>query len=365
MVDKLKEAITRVQQHASHPVTVTTPSTQPEIFTSYPPLGQLRSDLSNHSLDSGVEQDVVNGDLPLRSPSELTSISEQDHTATFQNGGIPRAVSPANKSDPGVDSARITQQESLRLPSQLSLDVGSRDDTGDNNSSASDDTSETLSQGSRSRTMDRRSTVPRGSNSVGYNSLGRRSTMGGRISVSSYNQVISPTSSVGNIRGVKHRANPTASMKLKSQMRPRSASASVFSNLRSKMKVLKIILAGNDHIVSNTAKAFTHLRSQEPNLFWNLDIQFFHVPLSKASSGWATLQNGTKGLASQNGDLPEAVSDQQNDCEGGDVLIARYLAHMDSWYEKNVMLAMHNILRVLPSVSWVQVVCERGLYVCV
>ena len=52
-----------------------------------------------------------------------------------------------------------------------------------------------------------------------------------------------------------------------------------------------------------------------------------------------------------NGDLPEPMLEQL-DMSGNDIHIGRFLAHMDSWYERNVMLTVHHTLRLLPSVSW-------------
>ena len=47
---------------------------------------------------------------------------------------------------------------------------------------------------------------------------------------------------------------------------------------------------------------------------------------------------------------PEPMMEQFN-TSGNDVHIGRFLAHMDSWYERNLMIAAHHLLRLLPAVS--------------
>ena len=108
-----------------------------------------------------------------------------------------------------------------------------------------------------------------------------------------------------------------------------------------------MVLAGDDNLVSNAARAFAQLRTQEPNLFLNLDVQFFHIPLSERTG-----QSNGKQQASNVGELPEPANEKDGGDIGDDVLLGRYLAHMDSWYERNVMMAVHNALRLVPYVSY-------------
>ena len=50
--------------------------------------------------------------------------------------------------------------------------------------------------------------------------------------------------------------------------------------------------------------------------------------------------------------LPEYMMEHsQNSLLGEDVWLACYLSQFDSWYERNVLLAVHNALRIIPAVS--------------
>lgn len=156
----------------------------------------------------------------------------------------------------------------------------------------------------------------------------------------------------GSLR-VKTRPNPTASLSFR-QKKMRSALSNALSPThKPNLKVLKIILAGNDLLVSHTAKAYAYLMSEEPNLFSGTDVRFYHIPLSRASSAYGHIpeQNLASASHHSNPDLPEPLSEQING-SGNDIHIGRFLAHMDSWYERHVMLAVHNTLRLLPCVSY-------------
>ena len=119
-------------------------------------------------------------------------------------------------------------------------------------------------------------------------------------------------------------------------------------------KLVKILLAGNDLLVSHTARAYAHLQMEEPNLLSGMELRFYHIPLSRASlfpeSAQSTAMTNQMLGTSGNQDLPEPMFEQL-DNSGNDVHIGRFLAHMDSWYERNVMMAVHHLLRLLPSVS--------------
>jgi hypothetical protein len=151
----------------------------------------------------------------------------------------------------------------------------------------------------------------------------------------------------GSVR-VKQRSTASSdSVKLKGR-RNQSLASTVFGGGNSCGRVLKFIIVGDDEMLSNTAKAFTFLRCAEPNLFWNLEIQFNYIPLSQGSSGYATLNGASSGLLCE---LPEPANELKCKQLAGDVLIGRFLAHMDSWYEQNIMLAVHNTLRLIPNDS--------------
>ena len=128
---------------------------------------------------------------------------------------------------------------------------------------------------------------------------------------------------------------------------PLAGAGSPFHVTLPKDRVLKIVLSGNDNLVCHAAKAYAYLLSEEPNLFVGLDIRFYHIPLSTASSAdllvFERTQNGT-------GDGPESILAEQTDSCGLDVNIGRYMSHLDSWYERNVTLAVHHSLRLLPPV---------------
>ena len=128
---------------------------------------------------------------------------------------------------------------------------------------------------------------------------------------------------------------------------PLAGAASPLHSSMPKVRVLKIVLTGNDLLVCHTAKAYAYLMAEEPNLFVGLDVRFYHVPLSVASSADWQFPERNQNSA---GDTSEVILEQLNNC-GLDVNIGRYMAHLDSWYERNIALAVHHTLRLLPSVS--------------
>ena len=114
-----------------------------------------------------------------------------------------------------------------------------------------------------------------------------------------------------------------------------------------KYRVLKIILAGSDQLVCHTAKAYAYFLAEEPNLLTGLDVRFYHVPLSTASTAdWLVPERSA--IAGR--DSPEAVVGEPANTCGCDVNIGRYMSHLDSWYERNVALAVHHSLRLLPPI---------------
>ena len=181
---------------------------------------------------------------------------------------------------------------------------------------------------------------------------------------SSSTSVISPTPSFvrsrkgyTNVAGTPLNIAPIGSVRL-SGRRPSMAVAqrkkgplagagSPVHSSMPKVRVLKIVLAGGDLLVCHMSKAYAYLLAEEPNLFVGLDIRFYHVPLTTASGAdWQIPERN----ATTTSDLPEIHLEQLKTC-ASDVNIGRYMSHLDSWYERNVALAVHHSLRLLPGVS--------------
>ena len=92
-------------------------------------------------------------------------------------------------------------------------------------------------------------------------------------------------------------------------------------------------------------------RQNEPDLFSNLVVQFYYVPLSVST--FTRGEGSSSGKSKKNDSaLPEYMLEHsQNSLVGEDVWLACYLSQFDSWYERNVLLAVHNALRIIPAVS--------------
>ncbi|XP_065188838.1 uncharacterized protein LOC135819539 isoform X2 [Sycon ciliatum] len=143
-----------------------------------------------------------------------------------------------------------------------------------------------------------------------------------------------------------------------------------------KNPIVKVMFAGDDRTVRLVSQAYVQLRRKFKFLFEGLDVKFYYVPLSSAGGGGglvdtvpiqvggvaqlprrfhlyegATISSsrtaGTPELLTSLLDLESSGSDElpQN---GGDVWFGRFLAHLDGWYERNLMLSVHGSLRVLP-----------------
>lgn len=159
------------------------------------------------------------------------------------------------------------------------------------------------------------------------------------------------TGSMSGSMRVKMRPNPSANLSLR-QKKVRKTSTSIMSPVHNpNLKVLKIILAGNDLLVCHMAKAYASIQLEEPNLLSGMEVRFYHIPLSRASMAHWQLPELSQASQQAGADLPEPMTEQV-DTSGNDVHIGRFLAHMDSWYERNVMLTVHHTLRLLPSVSY-------------
>lgn len=91
-------------------------------------------------------------------------------------------------------------------------------------------------------------------------------------------------------------------------------------------------------------------RQNEPDLFSNLVVQFYYVPLSVST--FTRGEDSSSSSKKKDSALPEHMLEHsQNSLVGEDVWLACYLSQFDSWYERNVLLAVHNALRIIPAVS--------------
>ncbi len=191
------------------------------------------------------------------------------------------------------------------------------------------------------------SPIARRYNNIPHQLAGRTNSISGGVG-----GTISP---LGGGR-VKIRANPSATISIKRKQR-NSSVALLSPTHKNNLKLVKVVLTGNDVLVSHAAKAYCYLRCEEPNLLNGLDVRFYYVPLSRASlihslnsdSAPPTLSSSSSPSATSS-DLPEPMF-EQIDTSGNDVHIGRFLSHMDSWYERNVMIATHHLLRLVPCVS--------------
>ena len=233
---------------------------------------------------------------------------------------------------------------------------------------------------SNSRFLDRRQTCPTGMQRMNRRPSHLRFANNSSASFTSSclkrytnvsGQPVGGRSNLTSIK-VKIRRNPSrtsnSSVKRKAGRRP---SVSIVPN-NPASKLLKVVLAGNDYLVSQAAKAYAYLQVEEPNLLSGIELKFYHVPLSRASllhAHFPELSPSTNvstnvmhggGGGGYSSELPEPMFEQL-DCSGNDVHIGRFLAHMDSWYERNLMMAVHHLLRLLPSVS--DIFNHQGLWV--
>ena len=265
--------------------------------------------------------------------------------------------------------AALTPTQSRELNGEAS--PNSSDEIFDNSSQASSQETEHLSPDHSSQARNRaksfqfirRKTVP-------ANIHKHMSTIS-TDSTSSSTSVISPTPSFvrsrkgyTNVAGTPLNIVPIGSVRL-SGRRPSMAVAqrkkgplagagSPVHSSMPKVRVLKIVLAGGDLLVCHMSKAYAYLLAEEPNLFVGLDIRFYHVPLTTASGAdWQIPERNVTTTS----DLPEIHLEQLKTC-ASDVNIGRYMSHLDSWYERNVALAVHHSLRLLPGVSVYVCVCE-------
>ncbi len=342
-----------------------------------PEVGQLRGSVSSQQEGEEKERgDEGNGGIETpstdegsaggslregsRSPSPCTSDRNSESTETEErterkaregkseeNGLTPPSLSAI---DAAIDKAF---QDSLSLESSGSTgtsDTSSRLSGENQDQSLIDDLAPLKQPRERSRLLFRRATAPCGlnpdRNSFGTSFKRNYTNLAGHSS-----SVMRSISNPMNSLRVRTRAPSTSISTL--NKRPKvSIDGSTLSPLhKPNLKLLKVVLAGNDILVSHAAKAYAYLKCEEANLLGGLEVRFYHVPLSRASSSHELFPENSAG-SQGNPYLPEPLSEVFNR-GGNDVHIGRFLAHMDSWYERNVMQTIHNLLRLLPPVGQV------------
>lgn len=97
-------------------------------------------------------------------------------------------------------------------------------------------------------------------------------------------------------------------------------------------------------------------RVNEPCLFTGLQLQFYYVPLSEVSTATKTILNATTSSRRKPSDsvdhlIQPLVDGVQPSFYGEDVWLGCFVGNMDSWYERNVLLATHYLTHIIPSVS--------------
>jgi len=108
-------------------------------------------------------------------------------------------------------------------------------------------------------------------------------------------------------------------------------------------------------MTSNILYVLVFCRINEPSLFTDLQIQFYYVPLSEVSTATEASLNSAphhhrKSLDSADY-LVQPLMESTQLLHGEDVWLGCFVGNMDSWYERNVLLTTHNLLRIIPSVS--------------
>ncbi|XP_064406561.1 uncharacterized protein LOC135351490 isoform X2 [Halichondria panicea] len=294
----------------------------------------------------------------LDSVEVLTNGDSEHHMTNGDINHVPNGDISAILDDKENDTSTDMSQDSCPPSSPTTLAFSTSDDTISNKTS-DDQRSPQASQDHDPPTpkqlLERRQTyhqgmIPSRTNSLSANATGspglRRypSMSGGTPPTRSMSISSNPLNS---LRTQLKRKSTSYNLSVKRRSRKESASTVLSPTHRPSLKLVKIVLAGNDIMVSHAAKAYAHLRMDEPNLFSGLDIRFYHVPLSRASTLYG-IDMGGASSPPDHPDLPEPMMEQFN-TSGNDVHIGRFLAHMDSWYERNLMIAAHHLLRLLPA----------------
>ena len=303
---------------------------------SKPDGGSPNSKLETPSIPNGDAAHLVNG--------------VGDHM-TSHDPAVRRTMSEVTED---VETALLRPAHLTVADTSSLVDRASQDSTSSKPHSNSSGTSEEGVSESRSlshsspRLMARRQTAPviqrpRSGSSLGTSPLATPPSVRRYANVAQHHP--SRTMSIsggGNSMRVKTRVNH-ASLSIKKR-RMRKNSVNVTSPIhKPNFKLLKIVLAGNDLLVSHCARAYAYLKSEEPNIFGGIELRFYHVPLSRATA------DGQVPDPSSGSELPEPILEQV-DLSGNDVHIGRFLAHMDSWYDRNVFKTVHHALRLLPCI---------------
>ena len=344
--DILRESIFKA--HQQHKLSSTPSSSPAESSLASTTLMQPEASRTTQDF-MGLDNEETLGEDRSRSPSlpARVGVGKGGHwTLPEETNGVIPAITPPKQLP---DSPRL---RSRTLPRRLALNdvvapmsMSQDTDSITQDSRYSIDYSPTTARRNTTASLERRGTLD-----THLTALSSSLRKGQRPPISLYsNQAASSTAAMGpaasgSVR-VKYRPNPTATRSLRRAKKSSTITAAIVPHDRSRVKIVKLVLAGDDNLVGNAARAFAQLRTQEPNLFLNLDVQFFHVPLTEA------VPRSSSKHASASGDLPEPANEGDGREGGDDVQLGRYLGHMDSWYERNVTLAVYNTLRLLPSVS--------------
>jgi len=78
---------------------------------------------------------------------------------------------------------------------------------------------------------------------------------------------------------------------------------------------------------------------------------FYYVPMSEVSTATTATLSERRSSESSSDLIQPLVDASQPSLFGEDVWLGSFVSNKDSWYERNVMLATHNLLRIIPSVS--------------
>ena len=322
---------------------------------------------------------VTNGSDHVTNGSDHVTDGSDHDRASIDSRKKPRPSSlhvlyadEFKNADSAQDTARSIDRVSIDRMSGDRISLTSEERGSDSGSGNFSPASSRRPGGSPGQLV-RRQTCPSGMHAKRASILNAMSPSTRRYPKNSIGQM-SGSGITGRPKSLQNRVNLSVSTQ-GNKVKIRRSSSSVHSSMKKRAnmhtpliptpissgcKLVKVLLAGNDRLVSHTAKAYAHLQIDEPNLLSGVELQFYHIPLSRASlihSQFPELAqaslvgaHGQGSTAGGNPDLPEPMFEQV-DLSGNDVHMGRFLGHMDSWYERNVMMATHHLLRLIPSVS--------------
>ena len=348
-----REILIKSQQKATPKISRQEYVDEPDAPPHGPSIRKLTYSLEE-SMDIVDETILTNGD----GKHHMTN----GNTNHVPNGDVPNGDIPSISDDKENDTSTDMSQDSYPPSSPKTLASSTSEDTISNKTSdelRSPQASQDHDLPRPKQLLERRQTYHQGMIPARTNSLSTSANATGSQGLRRYPSMSGgtpPTRSMSissnplnSLRTQLKRKSTSYNLSVKRRSRKESASTVLSPTHRPNLKLVKIVLAGNDIMVSHAAKAYAHLRMDEPNLFSGLDIRFYHVPLSRASTLYG-IDMGGASSPPEHPDLPEPMMEQFN-TSGNDVNIGRFLAHMDSWYERNLMIATHHLLRLLPAVS--------------